>query len=56
MLKKRLILLLTLFMICVVIYIMNVGISPAVSVASQISPKKTVIIDAGHGGLTNTTD
>lgn len=50
MLKKRLILLLTLFMICVVIYIMNVGISPAVSVASQISPKKTVIIDAGHGG------
>lgn len=50
MLKKRLALLLSLFIICGSIYIANIGISPAVAVASQISPAKTVIIDAGHGG------
>ncbi len=50
MLKKRLAVLLVLFTICAVIYVADVGVSPAVSVASQISPAKTVIIDAGHGG------
>ena len=50
MLKKRLILLLCLFIICASIYIADVGISPAVSVVSQITPTQTVIIDAGHGG------
>ncbi len=50
MLKKRLALLLSLFIICGSICIANIGISPAVAVASQISPAKTVIIDAGHGG------
>ncbi len=50
MLKKRLALLLSLFIICACIYIADAGISPAVEVSSQISPAKTVIIDAGHGG------
>lgn len=50
MLKKRLALFLSLFIICACIYIADVGISPAVEVSSQISPAKTVIIDAGHGG------
>ena len=50
MLKKRLILLLCLFIICASIYIADVRISPAVGVASQIYPRQTVIIDAGHGG------
>ncbi len=50
MLKKRLAVLLGLFIICTAIYIADVGVSPAVTVASQISPAKTVIIDAGHGG------
>lgn len=50
MLKKRLIVILGLFIICASIYIADVGISPAVTVASHIHPAKTVIIDAGHGG------
>ncbi len=50
MLKKRLILLLSLFIICASIYIADVGVSPSVSVVSQIYPRQVVIIDAGHGG------
>ncbi len=50
MLKKRFTVLLCLFIICASIYIAQVGISPAVTVASQIYPRQTVIIDAGHGG------
>ena len=54
MLKKRLVVLLALFMVCAVIYVADVGVSPNVAVASHIYPTKTVIIDAGHGGLGNT--
>ncbi len=50
MLKKRLAVLVVLFIICAVIYVADVGISPNVAVVSHISPEKTVIIDAGHGG------
>ena len=50
MLKKRLILLLTLFIICASIYLSKVGISPSVEVMSHIGLKQIVIIDAGHGG------
>lgn len=50
MLKKRLILLLSLFIICASIYIADVGVSPALEVVSQIYPRQIVIIDAGHGG------
>ena len=50
MLKKRLALLLSLFIICAAIYIVDVGISPSIEVVSQIYPRQTVIIDAGHGG------
>ena len=50
MLKKRLVLLLSLFIICASIYIADVGVSPAMEVASQIYPRQIVIIDAGHGG------
>lgn len=50
MLKKRLSLLLCLFIICASIYITNIGFAPAQTVMSQISPATTVIIDAGHGG------
>ena len=49
-LKKRLVVLLALFMVCAVIYVADVGVSPNVAVASHIYPTKTVIIDAGHGG------
>lgn len=50
MLRKRLIVLLALFLICAVIYVTDVGFSPAVEVVSHISPIQMVIIDAGHGG------
>ncbi len=49
-LKKRLFVLLAMFLVCCVIYVTDVGVSPSIEVASQISPIKTVIIDAGHGG------
>lgn len=50
MLKKRLCLLLALFVICVGIYILDVGVSPAVSVSSPSLSGPVIIIDAGHGG------
>lgn len=50
MLKKRLCLLLALFVICVGIYILDVGVSPAVSVSSSALSGPVIIIDAGHGG------
>ena len=50
MLKKRLCLLLALFVICVGIYILDVGVSPVVSVSSPSLAGPVIIIDAGHGG------
>ena len=50
MLKKRLCLLLALFVICVGIYILDVGVAPAVSVSSSALSGPVIIIDAGHGG------
>lgn len=39
-----------LFVICVGIYILDVGVSPAVSVSSSALSGPVIIIDAGHGG------
>lgn len=50
MLKKRLTLLLCLFIICASIYIAELGNSSAVATVSQINPTRIVIIDSGHGG------
>ena len=48
MLKKRLTLLLCLFIICTSIYIAELGNSSAVATVSQINPTRIVIIDSGH--------
>lgn len=50
MLKKRLIVLLALFLVCCVIYVTDVGVAKTSPVSVPVAERQTVIIDAGHGG------